>query len=88
MNILAFILFGLINGLIFHIIDENSSSGSYFHAMLLGMLGALTGGTFAYFLFGGVTQGITPTLSIIILMETMLLGLLFFGKFIKQVGRI
>jgi len=52
MNLIAWILFGLIVGIIAHAIDPRSSQGGLLNTVLLGMGGALLGGIVANTLFG------------------------------------
>ena len=57
MNILSWILFGLIVGIVANVIDPADSQGGLLGAILLGVAGALVGGFIANLLFGvGVTS--------------------------------
>lgn len=56
MNILAWVLFGLIAGVIANMIDPRPAQGGVLGAIVLGIVGALLGGFLANLLFGvGVT---------------------------------
>lgn len=56
MNILAWIVFGLITGIIANMIDPRRSEGGLFAAVVLGIVGAIVGGFLASVLFGiGIT---------------------------------
>lgn len=56
MNILTWILFGLVVGVIANVIDPNPARGGMFGTILLGVLGALLGGFLGDLIFGvGVT---------------------------------
>lgn len=56
MNLFAWILFGLITGVIANLIDPRPSSGGLLAAIVLGIVGALVGGFLASVLFGvGIT---------------------------------
>lgn len=56
MNILSWVLFGLIVGIVANAIDPEPNQGGVLGAMLLGIAGALVGGFMANVLFGvGVT---------------------------------
>lgn len=56
MNILTWIVFGLVVGIIANLIDPSSERGGIFGAILLGVLGALLGGFLGDLIFGvGVT---------------------------------
>lgn len=56
MNILAWIVFGLIVGAIANWLDPRPSQGGFLGAIILGILGALLGGFLGDLLFGiGVT---------------------------------
>jgi uncharacterized membrane protein YeaQ/YmgE (transglycosylase-associated protein family) len=56
MTILAWIVFGLIVGIITHLIDPVKSQGGIFGTILLGIVGALVGG-----LLANVTLGLSVT---------------------------
>lgn len=85
MNILAWMLFGIVNALVLYIFDDKKSETNLATAVLLGVLGAVSGGTAAYVLFGGMQQGFNSTLLLVIFFEVMLLFLLLSGKSIKRV---
>ncbi len=56
MDLLAWILFGLITGVITNLIDPRPSSGGILGAIVLGIVGAIVGGYLGSLLFGvGVT---------------------------------
>jgi len=85
MNIFAFILFGLINGLIINSLEPDDKKGSYLGAMMMGMLGALTGGMVAFMIFGNIqTLTFSPSMMAILAIEGVLLFLLLFGKVAKH----
>lgn len=52
MNILSWILFGLIVGIVANAIDPAESRGGVLGAILLGIAGSLIGGLLANFIFG------------------------------------
>lgn len=78
MNILAWALFGLINGLLLYKFTGKKSE-TPLNGAVIGMVGAITGGSFAMLLFRGLTVGLNNTLSLIFLMEMALLFLLMYG---------
>lgn len=85
MNIMPFILFGLINGIIINSLEDDKK-GSLLGAMSMGILGSITGGMFALLLFGGIQlPKITPSLVSIIIIEAVLLFFLLFGKPLKKI---
>lgn len=56
MNILAWVFFGLLVGVIANILDPRPSSGGMLGAIVLGIIGALVGGFLSSLLFGvGIT---------------------------------
>lgn len=56
MNILAWIVFGLIVGVIANLVDPRPSQGGVLGAIVLGIVGAIVGGFVGNLLFGvGVT---------------------------------
>lgn len=56
MNILTWIIFGLVVGLVANLLDYSSSSGGILGSVVLGILGAILGGFLGDLLFGvGVT---------------------------------
>lgn len=57
MNILAWILFGLVVGIIANAIDPNPSYGGIVGASVLGILGALLGGFLGDLFFGAGVSG-------------------------------
>ena len=85
MNILSFIIFGLINGFIINLLESKNGKGSYLGAMSMGIFGALTGGMFALLIFGGLDlPSYNASLVSIVAIEGILLFLLF-GKEIKKI---
>lgn len=56
MNIIAWVLFGLLVGLIANFLDPRPSQGGVLGAIILGIVGALVGGFLSTLLFGvGIT---------------------------------
>lgn len=56
MNIVSWIVFGLIVGIVANVIDPHPSQGGFLGTVLLGVLGALLGGFLGDLIFGiGVT---------------------------------
>lgn len=85
MNILAWALFGVINGLVLYYFDDKKETMNPALAIGLGILGALSGGTAAYLLFGGIQTAFNSTLLLVVFFEIMLLFLLISGKSIKKI---
>ncbi len=78
MNILFWIAFGLIVGVIANLIDPEPSQGGWLGAMILGILGAMLGGFLGNMVFGiGISGFNFPSLAIAVLGS---LFLLFIGK--------
>lgn len=83
MNILTWVLFGLVAGVIANAIDPHPAKGGLLGAIVLGVLGALVGGFLASVLFGvGVTGFDFPSLAIAVLGSLLLL---FLGRALRNV---
>lgn len=68
MNILLWILFGLVVGWIANVIDPRPAQGGLLGAIVLGVVGALVGGFLGSLLFGvGVTGFDLPSLIVAVL---------------------
>lgn len=76
MNILAWILFGLITGIIANMLDPKASESSLFSALLLGVGGALTGGIVANLFFGMSISGFNLTSFLVAVAGSLLIVLL------------
>ena len=82
MNLLAWILFGLIVGIVAHAIDPKSSQGGLLNSVLLGMGGAFLGGLVSTSLFDANLEGFTlPTFIVAVGGSLMLLVL---GRALKR----
>jgi uncharacterized membrane protein YeaQ/YmgE (transglycosylase-associated protein family) len=57
MNILSWIIFGLIVGVVANLIDPRPAKGGIFGAIILGILGSLLGGFLGNMLFGVSVTG-------------------------------
>ena len=84
MDIVAWGLFGVVNSIMLYVFENDKDKVNPFGAVVIGVLGALAGGTLAYLIFGGVTGGINTTLLLVILFQGVLLYLLFSGKSFKK----
>ncbi|RJO62344.1 GlsB/YeaQ/YmgE family stress response membrane protein [candidate division WS5 bacterium] len=72
MNILAWILFGLIVGVIANIIDPRPSQGGIIGAIILGVIGALLGGFLGNLIFGVGVSGFNISSFIIAVIGALL----------------
>ncbi len=81
MNILAWIIFGLIAGVVANILDPSPSKGGIVGAMILGIAGALMGGFLANIIFGFSITGFNLTSFIIAILGSLLL--LFLGRAVR-----
>lgn len=82
MNILAWIIFGLIVGIVANIIDPYPEKGGLLGAVVLGMLGSILGGFLGNLVFGiGVTGFNFPSFAIAVLGSLLLL---FLGRAIRR----
>jgi len=82
MNIVSWILFGLIVGIVAHAIDPNPNSGGILGAMLLGIVGALVGGFLANLVFGISITGFNLTSFLVAVAGSLLL--LFIGRAVRR----
>lgn len=73
MNILAWILFGLIAGVIANMLDPNPSSGGILGAIVLGIVGAVVGGFISATIFGVGITGFNLTSMVIAVVGSLLL---------------
>lgn len=87
MDILAWTLFGIINGLVLYSFENKKEKKhiSPIGAILLSVFGALSGGTLAYLIFGNARLELSNTLLIAIVFEVALLYLLISGKSFKRI---
>lgn len=61
MDVIGWILFGLIAGVVANAIDPHPASGGLLGAIVLGVLGALVGGFLANLIFGVTVTGFNFT---------------------------
>jgi uncharacterized membrane protein YeaQ/YmgE (transglycosylase-associated protein family) len=82
MNILAWLVFGLIIGVIANIIDPRQSSGGILGAIVLGVVGALVGGFLGNLLFGVSVTGFNLSSFIVAVLGSLLV--LFIGRALSR----
>jgi uncharacterized membrane protein YeaQ/YmgE (transglycosylase-associated protein family) len=82
MNILSWILFGLIVGVIAHAIDPAPNRGGIVGTMLLGIVGALVGGFLANLVFGITVTGFNLTSFLVAVAGSLIL--LLVGRAIRR----
>jgi uncharacterized membrane protein YeaQ/YmgE (transglycosylase-associated protein family) len=82
MNIISWILFGMIVGVVANAIDPNPNRGGILGSMLLGIVGALVGGFLANLLFGISVTGFNLTSFLVAVAGSLLL--LFLGRAIRR----
>jgi uncharacterized membrane protein YeaQ/YmgE (transglycosylase-associated protein family) len=78
MSVLAWIVFGLIAGIIANMVDPRPASGGLLGAIVLGIAGALVGGFLANLVFGISVTGFNFTSFAIAVLGSLLL--LFVGR--------
>ncbi len=78
MNLVAWIFFGLISGVLANLIDPEPSQGGLIGAIILGILGSLLGGFLANLVFGVEIVGFNFTSFIVAVGGSLLL--LFLGR--------
>lgn len=84
MTVVAWILFGVVNGLILNALEPDPRKGGRISAVILGMAGALSGGLLAFLFFGGVTTGLNVMLYSVVGIEIALLLFLYGGKMLRK----
>ena len=82
MNIFAWLLFGLIVGIIANIIDPKPASGGIFTTIILGIIGALVGGFLGNVLFGVNLSGFSLSSFIVAILGSVIV--LYIGKSISD----
>ncbi len=85
MNIFSWMIFALINVILIFSMDYDPKNGSRLEGFILGITGALSGSVFAYIIVKGVTKEFVSTFFLVLLLESMLLGALFFFKSFKRI---
>lgn len=74
MNILFWIIFGLIVGVVANIIDPHPARGGLLGSIILGILGAVLGGILGNIIFGiGITGFNFPSIAVAVLGALLLL---------------
>lgn len=84
MNILTWIVFGLIVGVIANYLDPQPSRGGILGSIILGILGALLGGFLGDLIFGVAVTGFNFTSFILAVIGALLL--LFIGRAFRRAG--
>ena len=82
MNILSWILFGLIVGIVANAIDPAPNRGGILGSALLGIVGALVGGFLANLVFGINVTGFNLTSFLVAVAGSLIL--LFIGKAVRR----
>lgn len=82
MNILSWLIFGTIVGIVANAIDPAPHKGGILGSILLGMVGALVGGFIANLIFGINVTGFNVTSFLVAIAGSLLL--LFVGKAMKR----
>lgn len=82
MEILTWILFGALFGMIAHALDPKHTKEEIFGAMLVGGIGAFNGGIVAKMLFDGSYSGLH--VSSVVIMMVSIFALLLVGRMLKN----
>lgn len=82
MNIIAWVVFGLIVGLIANAIDPKPSQGGLLGAIILGIVGALVGGFLGNLIFGVGVSGFDVQSFALAILGSLLL--LFIGRVLSR----
>lgn len=83
MNILSWVVFGLVVGLIAHYLDPRPAEGGVLGTILLGVLGALLGGFLGDLLFGVGVTGFNLSSFIVAVVGSLVL--LFVSRAIRRI---
>jgi uncharacterized membrane protein YeaQ/YmgE (transglycosylase-associated protein family) len=83
MNILSWVFFGLIVGILANTIDSSDRKGGLLGSILLGIIGALVGGFLANLIFGLSITGFNATAFLIAIAGSLIV--LFVSKSLKKV---
>ena len=83
MNVIGWVIFGLVAGTIANIIDPHPSSGGIVGAIVLGIVGAMVGGFLANILLGIDITGFNLTSFVVAIAGSLLL--LFVGRALRSV---
>lgn len=83
MNIIAWVLFGLIVGVIANYLDPRASRGGVLGSIILGILGALLGGFLGDLIFGVGVTGFNLSSFIVAVIGALVL--LFVGRMFSRV---
>lgn len=78
MNITAWIVFGLVTGIIANVVDPHPERGGLIGALILGILGAILGGIIGNIIFGISLSGFNMLSFAIAVLGSLLL--LFIGR--------
>lgn len=73
MNILSWVLFGLIAGTVANMLDPVDAPGGILSSVILGILGAMVGGFIANLLFGITVTGFNFTSFVVAILGSLLL---------------
>ena len=82
MNLVSWVLFGLIVGIVANAIDPEPARGGLVSAILLGIVGALVGGFLANLIFGISVTGFNLTSFLVAIAGSLIL--LFVGKAVRK----
>ena len=82
MNLLSWIIFGLITGIVANAIDPEQNRGGILGAILLGIVGALVGGFLANLIFGVSVTGFNLTSFLVAVAGSLIL--LFVGRAMRR----
>ncbi len=82
MDLLAWIIFGLITGVVANAIDPHPSSGGVVGAIVLGVVGAVIGGFIANLTFGVGVTGFNVTSFAVAILGALLL--LYVGRALRR----
>jgi len=81
MNVLSWVFFGIIIGIIVNVLDDGAGERSFLGASLLGIIGAVLGGFFANLVFGFGVRGFDITAFLLAVSGSFLI--LTLGKVVR-----
>jgi uncharacterized membrane protein YeaQ/YmgE (transglycosylase-associated protein family) len=86
MNIVTWLIFGLITGVTAHLLDSSEARGGLLGTVLLGILGAMVGGLLANLIFGANLTGFSLVSFVVAILGSLLL--LFVQRAVRRTSSI
>jgi uncharacterized membrane protein YeaQ/YmgE (transglycosylase-associated protein family) len=85
MTVALWIAFGILNGIVFYLIEPGNSNKNIIGAAGVGVLGSLAGGLVAYLMLGGRIMDLSTPLLLIFSLQAFALYYIFSAKKYKRI---